>query len=247
MRLVATILLDKTQVITTSAFSTTSPVGTLSATLRNLDRWCADEVIVLDTSGNVKNLVSQISQSLSRYMTPLCIGGGIRTINDAALCVKNGADRICIQDLFFTDPSTVTDIVGMLGKQALVLNLSYSVNHGTIRGEPPLSSSPPSLLERLDKIVCEAKNLGIGDILLWSIDNDGIYSNRQVDLEITLSSMHSGTNFIVGGGMTPHIGLNTKIPSNVSIAFGNILYLKENYLLNARSDLLSLGYSLRSL
>jgi len=247
MRLISTVLLDDSQVITTSRFTTNSPVGSLSPTLRNLDRWGSDEVIVLDINGNVGNLLSQMSKALTRYMTPLCIGGGIRTLDDAAKCIKNGADRVCIQDLFFTDVQTVKNIAGLLGSQAIVLNLSYSLSEGRVRGDVSTESSPYSLLEHLHEIILKAKSIGIGDIILWSVDSDGIYQNRSIDIELKLCSLHPDTNLIVGGGILPQLALTSRIPSNLSLAFGNVLYLKENYLVDARANLASAGYPLRLL
>lgn len=114
------------------------PLGRPECLVENLDRWGADEIIVISIDRSSRGLAPDIA--LVRRLaslglsTPLTFGGGIRSVSDAAAVIESGADRICVDALFWDDPDTVQDIARLLGAQAVVGVFPASVSqHGLLR------------------------------------------------------------------------------------------------------------------
>ena len=101
---------------------------------------------------------------------PLSIGGGILNINDAASLFNIGADKIILNTTLIENPNFVKDAISTYGSQAVVGSIDYRrvgddyfsfTNNGTEQ----------SLL--LNEAIRNAEKLGVGEIIINSIDKDG--------------------------------------------------------------------------
>lgn len=134
----------------------------------------ADELVFLDiTATNEKRktlaeLVLRISKELA---IPFTVGGGISSIDDVAVLLDSGADKISINSAAVKNPGLITEMANSFGSQCVVLavdakkinnNWKVFLNGGRIETE----------LDLLDWIK-EGENRGAGEILFTSMDNDG--------------------------------------------------------------------------
>ncbi len=113
------------------------PLGHPHNLAQNLDRWGADEILVLciDRSrrglGPDLELLRQLgSLGLS---TPLSFGGGIRTAADAVAVIQSGAERVCLDALLRTNPAVVGEISTLVGAQAVIGVLPLALADGTLQ------------------------------------------------------------------------------------------------------------------
>lgn len=108
------------------------PLGHPECLAENLDRWGADEILVLciDRSRQGREPDFPLLKRLGALglSTPIIYGGGIRTLEQAAMAIKYGAERICVDAALHADYNIIRDMASLLGAQALIAALPLSVN-----------------------------------------------------------------------------------------------------------------------
>lgn len=183
-----------------------------------------DELVILDVSRNRNNEnLSVIKDSVEKVMrgtfVPLSIGGGILNINDAASLFSIGADKIILNTTLIENSNFVRDLISIYGSQAVVGSIDYRrveddyfsfINNG----------SQKSIL--LNEAILNAQKLGVGEIIINSIDKDGTgmgFDNSIIDsfpeLEIPI--------IISGGAGKPDHFLDALKNSNISaVGTGNL-------------------------
>ena len=104
------------------------PLGRPATIAENLDRWGADEIIILsiDRSKNKLGPDKELLKSINHVnlSTPLAFGGGINTLEDAKYVICNGAERVVLDSLINNSyESTINKISYNLGSQVLIGSL----------------------------------------------------------------------------------------------------------------------------
>jgi cyclase len=136
----------------------------------------ADELTFLDVNATAENrqtmfeLVKQTAESL---FIPLTVGGGVRTVNDVANLLAAGADKVSIASAALNNPTVISDISSRFGNQVLVLSLD--AKRGKSRSGFVATKNGGRETTDLDAIdwVKRTCDLGIGEVLINSIDADG--------------------------------------------------------------------------
>jgi len=111
------------------------PLGKPECLVENLDRWGADEIMVLSIDRSISDrgpdlaLLERLAQL--GLETPLIYGGGIRSVKDGVQVIQMGADRLCVDALIHNDIETIRGLSQQLGVQAVigVLPISWSNEH----------------------------------------------------------------------------------------------------------------------
>lgn len=152
-RLLGVITVKNGWAVQSFGFKRHLPIGRPEVVAENLDRWGADEILVLaiDRSrsqlGPDLNLLEKLGRiSLS---TPLMYGGGIRNVHDASTAIQCGAERVCVDALLHDNVKAVCDISMHIGSQALVAALPLQFETGGLRWFNYLSESSLPLEDSL--------------------------------------------------------------------------------------------------
>jgi cyclase len=190
----------------------------------------ADELVFLDITATVekrKTLSALVNKIAQRINIPFTVGGGIKTEEDVSLLLQNGADKISINTAAFLDPTTISRFAQNFGSQCVVLaidakceadnNWYVYLNGGRTK---------------TDKLVIdwakEAVDLGVGEILLTSMNHDG--TKQGFALEITAQLAESLPVPIIasgGGGTDTHfLDVFTKGKADAALA-ASIFHYKE--------------------
>jgi cyclase len=145
----------------------------------------ADEIVLLDITAAYQRratLLDTVKRAAAQLFIPFTVGGGIRTLEDAAAVFAAGADKISINSAALDDPCLITQIAMRFGSQAVVVavdakrdkdKLNWAAyTHG---GRTPAGR---------DAVVWakEAEDRGAGEILLTSMDRDGTASGFDCEL-----------------------------------------------------------------
>ncbi|OPX18589.1 imidazole glycerol phosphate synthase subunit HisF [candidate division WOR-3 bacterium 4484_100] len=160
----------------------------------------ADEIMLLDVNASYKNrdlMFELISRVAKRIFIPLCVGGGIRDIEDMRMALMSGADKVAICTGAIMNPGLITEGAKRFGSQCIVLSIDakrykdtwHCYTYGGRR------DTGLDVLEwaRL------SEELGAGEILLNSIDRDG--TGEGYDLELTkMVSEEVSIPIIASGG-----------------------------------------------
>jgi imidazole glycerol-phosphate synthase subunit HisF len=133
------------------------PLGHPECLAENLDRWGADEILVLSIDRTRRGLGPDLD--LVRRLgslglaTPLAYGGGLRTVADAGAIIQAGAERVCLDALMRTDASVVREISALVGAQAVI-------------GALPLSCETDGV-QWLDYLTGRSRPLAVEDLALF--------------------------------------------------------------------------------
>jgi cyclase len=159
----------------------------------------ADEIVLLDITATHQKrnaLLETVRRAARELFIPFTVGGGVRTINDAAAIFEAGADKISINSAAIADPSLITCIAQRFGSQAVILAIDAKRN-GT--GFQAWTSGGRI---RSDKDAVEwakeAEGRGAGEILLTSMDRDG--TGEGFDCELTRSVASSVQIPVIASG-----------------------------------------------
>jgi cyclase len=151
----------------------------------------ADELILLDitaTSDNRAILIETVRRTATCLFIPFTVGGGIRSLRDAAAVFDAGGDKIAINSAALQNPSLITEIAHRFGSQAVVVAIDVKRNNEHSYDVFAAGGRKRTGREVLSW-VREAQERGAGEILLTSMDRDGTGSG--FDCELTAAVAHA--------------------------------------------------------
>ena len=227
-RLIGTIIIKDGIAVQSMGFCKYLPIGNPEYLVENLHRWGADEIIIISIDRYLKQLGPDIDL-LSRLVklgtgTPLVFGGGIRSMEDGLKVIESGAERICIDSMFYENPSETKLLAKRLGKQAIVLNIPLKYNNECL-GFIDYKSLKVRNLNHIEEKRLENS---ISEILVLDMLNDGL--NFKFDKNILEYFPLKQIPLILFGGVNDPDQINLYLNRhNVSaIAVGNSLNYKEH-------------------
>lgn len=137
----------------------------------------ADEIVLLDIGAtpDARNTLLDVVRRTARSLfVPFTVGGGIRTLDDAAAVFDSGADKISINSAALADPELITRIAARFGSQAVVVAVDAKRNGVNIAVQEVWAAGARRPTGRtVLGWTGEAMERGAGEILLTSIDSDG--------------------------------------------------------------------------
>lgn len=217
------------------------PAGTLRTALINLDRWNADEIVVLDISRrpNVDPDVLEVLRSVV-VSTPIAYGGGIRSREDVSQVLAAGADRIVVESLAFEDVDEVGRIANSIGQQAIIASLPIAGSKGPSlhvwRPQSRTDGRPLTVsdgVERMARIPC-------GEILITDVDGEDVAGAFSLLLAEEVEGALGGIRPVIwfGGLDAEKAGKLAGRQSTAGIAVANCLFESEIALSRLRRELL---------
>ncbi len=150
----------------------------------------ADEIVILDVSatpegrGHAVETTSNVRQALS---IPLTVGGGVRDVQDAAMLLDAGADKVAVNTAAVERPELLTELAVRFGSQCTVLAVD-AAKRGSVGWEVTVNSGRIHTGLDVQSWIESAADLGAGEILLTSWDRDGTRSGYDLDLLAAMTS-----------------------------------------------------------
>lgn len=148
----------------------------------------ADELVMLDVSATPQGRATAV-QTVARLRAvlpvPLTVGGGVRTVEDAARLLGAGADKVAVNSAAVADPTLLDRLAQRFGRQCVVL--SIDAVRGASPGEPlrwQVLTRSGTRREARDVLAWarEGTTRGAGEVLLTSFDRDGTRSGYDLEL-----------------------------------------------------------------
>jgi cyclase len=136
----------------------------------------ADEIVLLDISAAQERratLLDTVRRAAQQLFIPFTVGGGIRTLEDAAAVFSAGADKISINSGALADPDLITRIALRFGSQAVVVAIDAKRCEEAARWEAYTHGGRTTRGRDAVAWAQEAEDCGAGEILLTSMDRDG--------------------------------------------------------------------------
>lgn len=178
---------------------------------RAYDKAGADEVVFLDitASSDARNtVVDMVRKVAENVFIPFTVGGGIRTVDDFKMLLREGADKISVNSAAIMRPQLLSEAADKFGSQCVVL--AIDAKRRTDGSGWNVYKNGGRVDVGLDAVewAMEAEKRGAGEILLTSMDCDG--TKAGFDLELTKT-----------------IAENVKIPVIASGGAGNLEHFYE--------------------
>ena len=166
----------------------------------------ADEITFLDigaSPGNRDTVLDVVRRTAEVLFIPLTLGGGVRTVDDVALALRSGADKVAINTAAVSRPGLLTEAQERFGAQCVVASIDARRNGAGWQVWTHGARVPTELDAVAWAQECAAR--GAGEILLTSIDRDG--SRNGYDIELThavASAVHIPVIASGGAGCPEH-------------------------------------------
>lgn len=165
----------------------------------------ADEITFLDVSATNEHRLTTLDavrETVRAITVPLTVGGGVRSVEDARRLLDSGASRVSVSTAALGDPELLTKIANEFGSESLVLSLdARRVPDGDLPYRYEVTTHGGTRSAGVDAEVWAggAAKRGVGQILLNSMDSDGVQTG--FDLEM-LEAIRSATDLpiIASGG-----------------------------------------------
>ncbi len=143
----------------------------------------ADELVFLDITATIENrktLAELVERIAAEINLPFTVGGGINTVEDVAVLIKAGADKISVNSSAVRRPELISEIAGQFGSQCIVV----AIDTRLVKDEWMVVVDGGRTLTELTTISWARKveSLGAGEILLTSMNNDGTKSGFSIDI-----------------------------------------------------------------
>jgi len=211
------------------------------------DRQGADELTFLDvtaSSAGRGTTYDVVGRTAEQVFIPLTVGGGVRTVDDVDRLLRAGADKVGINTGAIARPEVIAEIADRFGSQVLVLSADVRRSqHGNfeVTTHGGLKSSGLDAIEWCVR----AADLGVGEILLNSMDADGTKDGfdleliRAVRAEVTVPIIASG-----GAGRVEHFVEAIDAGADAVLA-ASVFHFGELTIRDVKSALQAAGHEVR--
>ncbi len=163
----------------------------------------ADELIYMDIVAslyNRNNLTDIVEKTAKDIFVPLTVGGGVRSPEDANKLLKVGADKIAINTAAIKNPALISELARIYGSQCVVVSIEAKKDPKTGSWEAYTDNGREHTEKDVIRWAQEAEELGAGELLITSVDNEGTGKGFDFELIETISKKVE-IPIIASGGM----------------------------------------------
>lgn len=165
------------------------------------DKAGADELVFLDITASSdarKTVVDMVRQVAEKVFIPFTVGGGIRSVEDFKVLLREGADKVAINSAAIMNPNLISEAADKFGRQCVVVAIDAKRRPD---GGWNIFKNGGRIDMGIDAVewAMKADKLGAGEILLTSMDCDG--TKQGYDIELTrIVSENVSIPVIASGG-----------------------------------------------
>jgi cyclase len=208
----------------------------------------ADEICFLDISASPEGrstLLDVVARTADCVFAPLTVGGGVRAVDDVERLLLAGADKVSMNTAAIRDPSLIARAADRFGIQAIVVAVDAK-RRGD--GTWEVYSHGGRTPEGLDALAwCRrAAELGAGELLLTSMDQDGTRSGYDLDLVRAVSSSVTIPVIASGGvGTLDHLADGLALGGADAVLAASIFHFGQHTIAEAKAHLAARGLPVR--
>lgn len=213
------------------------------------DKAGADELVFLDitaTSDARGTVVDMVRKVAEKVFIPFTVGGGIRTVDDFKLLLREGADKISINSAAINNPALISAAADKFGSQCVVVAIDARKRADSSGWN--VYKNGGRIDTGLDAVewAIQADKLGAGEILLTSMDGDGTKAGydlgitRQIADNVSIPVIASG-----GAGTKEHFYEALTVGGADAALAASLFHYKELEILDLKNYLAEKGVSVR--
>lgn len=213
------------------------------------DKAGADEVVFLDitaTSDARGTVVDMVRKVAEKVFIPFTVGGGIRTVEDFKVLLREGADKISINSSAINNPRLISDAADKFGSQCVVV--AIDARRRADGSGWNIYKNGGRIDVGMDAVewAMQADKLGAGEILLTSMDCDGTKAGYDIELTRMIAENVSIPVIASGGAGTKEHFYEalTKGRADAALA-ASLFHYKELEIMDLKNYLAEQGVSVR--
>ena len=231
-RIIPCLLVHNKGLVKTVNFKNPKYVGDPINAVRIFNEKFVDELMVLDIDATAQNRepdYQMIEFLAAECRMPLSYGGGVKSVEQAQRIFSLGVEKIAMSASVVDNPNLITEMAEQVGTQSVVavVDVKKKLLGGyevyTHNGRVNSKKNPV-------EFVCELERLGAGEIVINSIDNDGVMKGYDLSLVDKIRSATSLPLTVLGGaGSLSDVGALIKKHGLVGAAVGSLFVFKGVY------------------
>jgi len=203
-RVIPLVLLDGYSVVKTIRFDVRRNLGNPITVAKVYNARNVDELILLDIDASKQDRgidLHTVEAVAAECFMPLTVGGGIRTCDDISRVLKAGADKVSLNTVLFDDPDFFAKAVSVFGSQCIVASIDIKKD---VSGRRCLySHCGRDVSVSVDEAVSFLTRSMVGEILVNSVDLDGVMGGYDLDLIRDISGAANLPVIAAGGASSP--------------------------------------------
>lgn len=213
------------------------------------DKAGADELVFLDitaSSDNRGTVVDMVRRVAEKVFIPFTVGGGIRTVEDFKVLLREGADKISINSSAINTPELISNAADRFGSQCVVV--AIDARRREDGGGWNVYKNGGRIDTGLDAIewAMKADKMGAGEILLTSMDCDGTKAGYDIELTRLISQNVSIPVIASGGAGTKEHFYDALTEGCADAALAaSLFHFKELEIMDLKEYLAGRGVSVR--
>lgn len=257
-RLIPILLLKNGWLVQSKSFSQYKNLGDPVTAVKRLSEWASDELIYLDITKddvydrkreehghpNRETFDQIIKDVAATTFMPLSVGGKIKTLADIEKRLLLGADKITINSIVLHNPNFIEAAAKEFGSQCIIVSIDVKIKNDKYK----VYSHTGKIVTEINPFELSKKcqELGAGEILVNSVDRDGMGDGYDLNLINEISNRVSIPVIACGGvGEWQHFSEALKKTDVDAVAAANIFHYKDQSVYLAKKFLDEEGLNVR--
>lgn len=232
-RIIPCLLIHNKGLVKTIRFKNPKYVGDPINAVKIFNEKYVDELVVLDIDASVQK--HEPNYKLIRDLAvecrmPLCYGGGIKNINHATNVFNLGVEKIALSSCAVENPEEIPKIIDAVGSQSIVIVIDVFKKRFGNKFEIAINNGSKKTGIDPFEFVLELEKLGIGELIINSIDNDGTMAGYNTILLEKIRELISIPITILGGaGNLKDLGEIVNRYGAIGVAAGSYFVFKGRF------------------
>ena len=240
-RVIVIIFFKNGNVVQSKFFKQHKVVGDPYVIIDRLSTWNADEVIYLNIRPELLNLNRQDKNTKyesdfekiiefvgKKAFMPLTVGGGVKSLCDIERYFEMGADKVSINSAIIKNPKLIYESSKMYGSQSIVASIDIKKEIYSNEYRAFINNGKDMINMKLSDYIKKIENDGAGELLINSIDRDGMGNGYDINLFKFIQGI-TKLPIIFAGGVGSADHLKEGVENNINaVAAGNIFHYTEN-------------------
>lgn len=207
-----------------------------------------DEIVFIDTVASLygrNNMLPVVERTAEKVFIPMTVGGGVRSVEDVREMLRAGADKVAMNSGAVRNPKLITEVAEVFGAQCVVISIEVQQQ---APGKWAVMIENGRETTGLDAIAWakQAHSLGAGEIILTSIDQDGM--RKGCDLPLTRAVAEAVPIPVIasgGPGKVEHVVSAFQEGKADAVALGTLLHFKLSDVASVKHGLAAAGIPVR--
>lgn len=232
-RIIPCLLVHKKGLVKTTKFKDPKYVGDPINAVKIFNEKEVDELIVVDIDASRNGTepdYKMIQHLAAECQMPLCYGGGIKTIEQAQRIFGLGVEKIALSSAAVENSAIISELAERVGNQSVVVVIDVKKKLFGNKYEVYTHNGTKSTGIDAVEFAVKMEKLGVGEIVINSIDNDGTMRGYDMTLiQKIRDAIHIPLTVLGGAGSTDDIGAVIHEHGIIGVAAGSLFVFKGKY------------------